>query len=142
MWIKTGALGWLIKLSSRGKKLAFYGPAHFIPTWNKFLEISKRDGQSASSLLCIWIEGYVHRKDPGNPQRPLTAYSSGHEDEITRIEQDIFNKFLAIAEQDNGHIRRIRILQELMPMLKGQQRVDVADKFTRRLTKAGVKVVR
>ena len=129
-------------MSEKGKKHQFYGPAHFSPTWKKFLEICNRDGQSASSLLCIWVEGYVHRKDPGNPQRPITAYTPGHEDEITRVEQDIFNTFLAIAERDNGHIRRIRILEELMPMLKGQQRVDAADKFIRRLIKAGVKVVR
>ena len=129
-------------MSGKGKKHQFYGPAYFASTWDKFLEICKRDGQSASRLLCIWIEGYVHRKDPGNPQRPLTAYSPGHEDEITRIEQDIFNKFLAIAELDNGHIRQGRILKELMPALKGQQRVDASNKFIRRLIKAGVKVVR
>ena len=129
-------------MSGKGKKHQFYGPAHFDPTWKKFLEICNRDGQSASSLLCTWIEGYVHRKDPGNPQRPITAYATGHKDEITRIEQDIFNDLLGIAELNNGYIRRIKILQVLAPMLKGQQRIDAAEKFMRRLIKAGVKVVR
>jgi len=128
-------------MSGKGKKHQFYGPAHFAPTWKKFLEICKRDGQSASSLLCIWIEGYVHRKDPGNPQRPLTAYSPGHKDDIKRTEQDVFNNLLALAEKNVGNVRWFSIIQAYIH-IKGQKRVDVANKMARRLIKAGVKVVR
>ncbi|GAH48039.1 unnamed protein product, partial [marine sediment metagenome] len=74
-------------MNSERRQFKIYGPPHFVPTWEKFLEICERDGQSASSLIRIWVEGYVHRKDPGNPQRPITAYAPGHEDEYARMQQ-------------------------------------------------------
>jgi len=129
-------------MSGRGKKYQFYGPAHFRPTWDKFIEICERDSQSASGLLRVWVEGYVHRKDPGNPQRPITAYAPGHEDEYARLQQDIFSKLLGVAEDRGGYLLWGRMVNELKPFLSGQARVDTAEKLARRLTKAGVRVVR
>jgi len=113
-----------------------------VSTWEKFLEICERDGQSASELIRIWVEGYVHRKDPGNPQRPITAYAPGHEDEYARLQQEIFSKLLGVAEDRGGYLPWLRIVEELKPFLSGQARVDAAEKLGRRLTKAGVRVVR
>jgi len=129
-------------MSGRGKKYQFYGPAYFKDTWKKFLEICERDNQSGSELIRIWVEGYVIRKDPGNPQRPITAYAPGHEDEYARLQQEIFSKLLGIAEDRGGYLRWLRILDEVKPFLSGQARVDAAEKLGRRLTKAGVRVVR
>ena len=129
-------------MSGRGKKYQFYGPAHFKPTWKKFLEICERDSQSASELIRVWVEGYVVRKDPGNPQRPITAYAPRHEDEYARLQQEIFSKLLGVAENRGGYLPWLRIVEELKPLLSGQARVDAAEKLARRLTKAGVRVVR
>ena len=129
-------------MSGRGKKYQFYGPVYFRPTWKKFLEICERDNQSASELIRIWVEGYVIRKDPGNPQRPITAYAPGHEDEYARLQQEIFSNLLGVAEDRGGYLRWLRILEEVKPFLSGQARVDAAEKLGSRLTEAGVRVVR
>ncbi len=60
-------------MTLKSNEVKIYAPLHFKATWKKFLEICERDGQSASELVRIWVEGYVQRKDPGNPQRPLTV---------------------------------------------------------------------
>ncbi len=127
---------------AEGKQHEIYAPDHFKYTWNKFLEICERDNQSASGLIRIWIEGYVTRKDPGNPQRPITAYTPGHEDEYALMQQDIFKKLLDIAKNYGGYIHWRRIVEELKPILKGQARVEAAEKLTKRLSKAGVRIVR
>jgi len=126
---------------AEGKQYEIYAPPRFEPIWKKFLEICERDGQSASGLLRVWVEGYVHRKDPGNPQRPITAYAPGHMDEYARLQQDIFMKLLGVAEDRGGQLHWYRILEEIEPLLSGQARVDAAKKMARRLTKAGVRVV-
>ena len=126
----------------KNPEVKIYAPAHFKATWKKFLEICERDGQSASELVRIWVEGYVARKDPGNPQRPITAYAPGHEDEYARLQQEIFNKLLGVSENRFGYLPWLRIMEELKPLLSGQDRVDAAEKLARRLTKAGVRVVR
>ena len=128
-------------MSGRGKKYQFYGPDHFRATWKKFLEICERDNQSGSELIRIWVEGYVTRKDPGNPQRPLTAYAPGHKDKYVRLQQEIFSKLLGVAENRGGHIPWLRIVEELEPFFNGRARVDAAKKMASRLTKAGVQVV-
>lgn len=129
-------------MSGRGKKYQFYGPAHFRATWNKFLEICERDSQSGSELIRVWVEGYVVRKDPGNPQRPITAYTPGHEDEYARLQQEIFSKLLGVAENNRNEIHWRRIVEELKPILSVRARVDAAEKLAHRLTKAGVQIVR
>ena len=126
----------------KNPEVKIYAPAHFKATWKKFLEICERDGQSASELVRIWVEGYVARKDPGNPQRPITAYAPGHEDEYARLQQEIFSKLLGVAENRGGYLPWLRIVDELKPLLSGHARVDAAEKLARRLTKAGVRVVR
>ena len=128
-------------VTRKRRAIEIYAPDYFRPTWKKFLEICKRDGQSASELIRIWVESYVVRKDPGNPQRPITAYAPGHEDEYARMQQDIFSKLLGVAENRGGHLPWGMIVDEMKPFLSGQARVDAAEKLARRLTKAGVRVV-
>ena len=129
-------------MSSGRRQYKIYGPDHFNATWKKFQEICERDGQSASELIRIWVEGYVYRKDPGNPQRPLTAYAPGHEDEHARLQQEIFSKLLGVADDRGGHLTWLRIVEEIKPILSGQARVDATEKMARRLTKSGVRVIR
>ena len=129
-------------MSSRPRQFKIYGPPHFTPTWTKFLEICDRDGQSASELIRVWVEGYVHRKDPGNPQRPITAYAPGHEDQLALLQQEAFRRLQTYAEAKGGELTWLRIVEELRSDLSGQPLVDVAEKTARRLTKAGVRVTR
>jgi len=60
--------------------IAFYAPQAFRPIWEKFKKIAKREGLSSSQLLRRIIEDYVRLHDPGNPQRPITAFVEGHLD--------------------------------------------------------------
>lgn len=129
-------------MSSRRKEFRIYGPHHFASTWAKFRDICDRDGQSASGLIRVWVEGYVARKDPGNPQRPLTAYAPGHTDQVARFGQEAFTALQGLAEERGGELRWSRIVDELRGELSGQALVDEAEKLGRRLTKAGVRVTK
>jgi hypothetical protein len=131
-----------MSLSKERKTYIIYGPAHFRATWAKFLEISQRDGQSGSELIRIWIEGYVKRKDPGNPQRPITAYAPGHEDELALRLKEIYARLRAYAEDNGGNIPRGRIIRELGAHLAGRPKVDTVDRMEQRLIEDGVKVWR
>ncbi len=125
-----------------GEQHEIYAPPWFIPTWKKFKEICKRDGKSTSEVIQIWVDGYVRRKDPGNPQRPITAYTPGHEDEYALMQQDIFKKLRDIAKNYGGYIHWRRIVEELKPILKGKARVEAAENLARRLIKTGIKIIR
>ena len=122
--------------------MTIYAPSHFKVTWKKFMEICERDGQSASELVRIWVEDYVERKDPGNPQRPLTAYAPGHEDEQALRVQEAYARLRALAAKSRDELDFARILAELEPHFKGRPRVVAAEKLARRLLGDGVKVWR
>lgn len=128
-------------MSSKNKQFKIYGPAHFSKTWKKYLEICSRDGRSASEEIRIFVEGQVRGRDPGNPQRPITAYSPGHRDQVVLQEQEIFKKLEAVAEEARGMIRWSQILEELGDTFTGQRLVKAAEKLARRLHKAGVRVL-
>lgn len=127
---------------SHKKKYQFYGPTHFRATWAKFLDICKRDGHSASWLLRVWVEGYVHRKDPGNPQRPLTAYVPGHEDELALNLPEILSKLEAYASSQRNELDLSMIHDELRPYLQGAARVPVAERISQELRSRGIRVWR
>jgi hypothetical protein len=129
-------------MSSEQKQYKIYGPPHFRATWAKFLEICERDGQSASELIRIWVEGYVERKDPGNPQRPITAWAPGHLDEQALRVYEAYARLKAHAADNGGEIRFRRILQELEPHFTGRRKIATAGKLEQRLLRDGVKVWR
>lgn len=49
----------------------FYYDDGLTGTWDKFLEICKREGSSGSKKLREFIIEYVHQHEPGNPQLRL-----------------------------------------------------------------------
>jgi len=117
-----------------------YAPAHFKATWEKFLEITRRDGQSASELIRIWVEGYVQRKDPGNPQRPITAWVPGHADTLVLLFRDALTKLEGIATRRGGELSRRMIVEEIRPFVKGAAMGRAADSIARDLIRRGFKV--
>lgn len=129
-------------MSSRRKQFKIYGPPHFSPTWKKYLEICARDGRSASEEIRIFVEGQVRGRDPGNPQRPITAWSPGHRDQVVLQEQETFKKLQGVAEENSGEIRWLRIVDELRGSVPARSLVPTAEKIGHRLHKAGVKVIR
>ena len=129
-------------MSSKPKQYKIYGPDHFRATWAKFLEICQRDGQSGSELIRVWVEGYVKRKDPGNPQRPITAWAAGHMDEQALRVQEAYARLRAYAADNGDNIPRNRILRELGAHLAGRPKVVAADRMEQRLLEDGVKVWR
>lgn len=129
---------------SRNKKAyKIYGPTHFRATWDKFLEIAHRDNQSASEIIRVWVEDYVRQKDPGNPQRPISAWVPGHPDQEKLEEQEIFRMLQAFAEHRGNWIRYMDVVETLRDAgIPPDRRVKMADDLARRLSKAGVRVWR
>ena len=126
----------------RNPSIKIYAPPHFKATWRKFLEIARRDGQSASELIRIWVEGYVARKDPGNPQRPITSWVPGHEDEQAIQFQELVKKLHAIASLKLGELSWWTIMEELEEAgyAPGRPRMHAAERIARELHRRGVKV--
>ena len=130
-------------MAGKDRKVSIYAPPRFKATWRKFLEICERDGQSASELIRIWVEGYVARKDPGNPQRPLTAWTPGHPDEEARQTQDLFAWLSEFAEERMGEVSYRDIIRVLREAGVPSTRVaTIAKNLARMLSKAGVSIFR
>jgi len=130
-------------VTGRDKKVAIYAPPHFKATWRKFLEICERDGESASHLVRVWVEGYVQRKDPGNPQRPLTAWSPGHDDQLSLEAQELYRRLFVAADKRGGELPYKLIVNGLYETgIKPVRRPGLADQLATRLTEDGVRVLR
>jgi len=123
-------------------KVSIYAPVGFKSTWKKFLEICERDRVSASHIIRVWVEGYVQRKDPGNPQRPLTAYVPGHEDELALNLPEILRKLEAYASSQRNELAWSIIQEELKPYLQGVARVRAAEGVCEELRSRGIKIWR
>ena len=129
-------------MSSKRKQFKIYGPHHFTATWKKYIEICERDGRSASEEIRIFVRGQVRGRDPGNPQRPITAYVPGHRDQVVLVHQEAFKKLEALARDNRLELGWFQIIEELKGSVQGQPLVDAATKMARRLIKAGIKVHR
>ena len=89
------------------------------------------------------MEGYVQRKNPGNPQRPLTAYVPGHEDEQALREQELLRNLQDVAERLGGEISYRRVMEELkMAGYSGRPKVHLAHRIAQELQRRGAKVWR
>ena len=127
---------------SRRVRIEIYVPTHFRKTWEKFKEILERDGTTPSAELRKWIEGYVHRKDPGNPQRPLTAYVPGHEDQESLEKTKVFAFLREYACARTNEVRFRDIVQELRARdVEGPACAAMADSIARDLRESGVDVL-
>ena len=129
-------------MSREGRRqFKIYGPAHFRATWEKFLEIAHRDGQTASELIRIWVEGYVKRKDPGNPQRPITAYVEGHEDQ-EKLQTSIFLKDLHNLARHHGETLPYRLIIKYLKDLgvKPLRRKVMANALAHELKERGITI--
>lgn len=127
----------------KNPEVKIYAPAGFKATWRKFLEICERDGVSASHLVRVWVEGYVARKDPGNPQRPLTAFVEGHGDELLARRSEMLKGFVELAARAYGEVNYGDIVDDLKASgWPGYNRAEVADSMAEELKKMGVKVWR
>ena len=130
-------------MSSEKKQFKIYGPAHFRATWKKFQEIAHRDGHSASGLVRIWVEGYVQRKDPGNPQRPLTAWSPGHDDQLSLDVQELYKRLFVAADKRGGELPYKLIVNSLYGTgVPAVRRPNLANQLATRLSRDGVRVLR
>ncbi len=97
---------------------------------------------STSHLIRVWVDGYVRAHDPGNPQRPLTAYVPGHEDELTLKLPEILSKLEAYASIQSNGLSWSMISDELEPYLQGAARMRAANRISQELEKRGIKVWR
>jgi len=130
-------------VARRDKKVAIYAPAHFKATWRKFLEICERDGVSASHLVRVWVEGYVQRKDPGNPQRPITAWAPGHDDQVSLEAQELYARLYEYVDRRGCDLTYKFIMNNLYDSgVPAVRRPGLADQLAMRLTKDDVRVLR
>lgn len=112
------------------------------PYWKMFKEMCSRDRVSVSKILNELIVDYVTKHDPGNPQRPITAYAPGHVDERALRVQEAYARLVNYAMDNGGNIPRSRIIRELGAHLAGRPKMAAADRMEHRLIEDGVKVWR
>jgi len=125
------------------KTCVFYCPVGFEATWEEFKRILKDEGKTMSQELRIWIEGYVKRKDPTNPQRPLTAWSPENEDHHTPQEEELYTFLYTYADKRGGELTYKLIVNYLQGSgVHYTARSALADELAKRLSKAGIRVVR
>ena len=109
--------------------------------WKKFRELAFRDRMSMSGLIEGFIKDWVHRKDPGNPQRPLTAWSPGHEDQEKLQEQELYTWLFEYADERVGELPYKHIIRVLRETSFPTKRIaDMASDIARRLSKAGITI--
>lgn len=126
----------------RSKDVKVYCPPRFKPIWAKFVEICERDGTSASEQIRIWVEGQVRRRDPGNPQRPITSYTPGHQDHAAASRREVLELFAEVAGKRSGEVRYRDVVAELRSRgLKGRRLVDAAQDVAKDLKRRGVSVL-
>jgi hypothetical protein len=125
----------------QGNVGTFYVGA-YKPYWEKLKEMCSRERVSVSKIVNELIVDYVTKHDPGNPQRPLTAYAPGHEDEQALRMQEAYARLVNYAADNGGNIPRTRIVRELGAHLAGRPKVDAVDRMEQRLIEDGVKVWR
>jgi len=126
----------------KSREVKIYIPEWFKPTWEEFLEICHRDGFSASEIIRDFIEEYVGRRAPGNPQRPLTAWIPGHKDEMALIRQSIIETLLEFARLHDDEVFWRDILHYVPTHLKGRARIREAKLIANALRERGVKIIR
>ena len=117
-----------------------YGPTHFRATWEKFLEICSREGQSASGLIRIWVENYVRLKDPENPQPPLTAYIEGQADHRALDVKKIMEELLRSVAMRGNEISRRMIVRSVEHISEPEYRMKAVERITQELQRRGVRV--
>jgi len=120
--------------------IALYVPETFLPIWEKFKLIAKREGLTVSALFRRIIENYVRLHDPGNPQRPITAFVMGHPDSYKAQHQSRL-KALVQKAMRMGELRWRDVLAICHDVDK-RLRVGEAEKLYQELTKMGIKVWR
>jgi len=126
-----------------GRQYEIYAPPGFVATWRKFQEICARDRQTTGDLIRVYVEGQVRNRDPGNPQRPISAWVPGHPDQAALEEQELLKMLKAFAEHRGGEIRHKDVVETLRDAgVPPARRVAMADDLSRRLSKDGVKVLR
>ncbi len=108
--------------------------------WEKAKKIAQRDGYKLSNILEELLENWVRAKDPGNPQRPITAYMDGHPDRITAIRQEALKQAREIAEW-RGEITFTQILN-LLREIPYPTKYQEAEKIASQLYKEGFRVWR
>ena len=129
-------------MSSKRKQFKIYGPAHFAATWKKYLEICERDGTNASEQIRHYVQGQVARRDPGNPQRPITAYVEGHEDEAAARRSDLLKELLRRAELQDSKLRYREVLEAFQDRpVPGWKRVELTKSMASDLKKLGVAIL-
>lgn len=91
---------------------AFYIPESFRGTWEKFLEISRREGKNASVLIREFVSEYVDMHAPGNPQTVMNSFAP--DGSITRDNIEGRIRQLALEESrklGKGEINYMRIME-------------------------------
>jgi len=60
-----------------------------------------------------FVEGQVAKRDPGNPQPPLTAFFEGHEDVKAKRRSDTIKELLIDADKRGGELTYAHVVQAI-----------------------------
>jgi len=121
---------------------SFYIPRDFLRTWEKFLQIAKREGRKASIIIRDFIAHYVEVHDPGNPQARITSYAEGGPVDAAIIEGQIreFFRHLDAEGYDVQWRRIVSLCKQNVPDVDAA--LTMAKRVSRWLHGRGVKVWR
>ena len=129
-------------MSSKRKQFKIYGPAHFRSTWERYKAICARDGTNMSEQIRIFVEGEVARRDPGNPQQPITAYVEGHDDQLAMRRSTILKELIAFAASREGELHHRDVVDVYrLQGLPGYQLPNLVESMEVDLKKLGVEVI-
>jgi len=108
-------------------KLTFYAGRDFLPIYLKLKRLAQLDDVSVSALIREILTQYVKAHEPGNPQRPLTAWVPGHKDEMALLRQATIETLLEFARLHDDEVFWRDILRYVPPHLKGRARIREAE---------------
>lgn len=108
--------------------------------WERFKKLATRDHMKMSNIVEGLVRDWVDMKEPGNPQRPITAFVVGHEDEVARRRSDTIKELLAWAIKREGEIRYSEVVA-MFKTLPGHRRVALAESMCKDLEKLGVRIL-
>ncbi len=120
----------------------------YSPFWDRFKTLAKRDGTSASKKITDFIVKYVNEHEPGNSQRPITAFVDGHPDQVAGIplsarRSALVEELLKSAEARGGEISYLHVVKEIRETLNppGARIPELAKTMCEDLKKLGVRIL-
>ncbi len=111
--------------------------------WERFKKLATRDSMKMSNIVEDLVRGWVDMKEPGNPQRPLTAFVTGHDDEVAARRSTTIKELIKDAEKRGGELNYAHVVQAIRAASSpaGYRIPVLARSMCQALEKLGVRIL-